>query len=64
MVFTTVEKAIEAISNGEMIVLVDDPQRENEGDLVMAAEKVTPEAINFLRKEGGGLFAFRWSIMR
>ena len=55
MVFTTVEKAIEAISNGEMIVLVDDPQRENEGDLVMAAEKVTPEAINFMRKEGGGL---------
>ena len=38
-----------------MVILVDDPRRENEGDLVMAAEKITPEAINFMRKEGGGL---------
>jgi len=38
-----------------MIILVDDPRRENEGDLVLAAEKVTPAAINFMRKEAGGL---------
>jgi len=38
-----------------MVVVMDDEDRENEGDLVMAAEKVTPEAINFMRKEGGGL---------
>lgn len=55
MVFATVEEALEDIRAGRMIILVDDPRRENEGDLVMAAESVTPEAINFMRKEGGGL---------
>jgi 3,4-dihydroxy 2-butanone 4-phosphate synthase / GTP cyclohydrolase II len=55
MGFATVERAIEDIRAGRMIVLVDDPRRENEGDLVMAAEAITPEAINFMRKEGGGL---------
>ncbi len=55
MTFATVEQAVEAISEGKIIILVDDPRRENEGDLVMAAEHVTPEAINFMRKEGGGL---------
>ena len=55
MVFASVEQALEDIRQGKMIILVDDPRRENEGDLVMAAEKVTPEAINFMRKEGGGL---------
>jgi 3,4-dihydroxy 2-butanone 4-phosphate synthase/GTP cyclohydrolase II len=55
MVFATVEEAIEDIRAGRMIILVDDPRRENEGDLVMAAESITPEAINFMRKEAGGL---------
>ncbi|RMH04513.1 MAG: bifunctional 3,4-dihydroxy-2-butanone-4-phosphate synthase/GTP cyclohydrolase II [Planctomycetota bacterium] len=55
MVYATVEEAIEDIRQGRMVILVDDPRRENEGDLVIAAEKVTPEAINFMRKEGGGL---------
>ncbi len=55
MVFATVEEAVNEIRAGRMIILVDDPRRENEGDLVMAAEKITPEAINFMRKEGGGL---------
>src|ERR1700680_1370221 len=53
--FATVEEAIEEIRQGRMIVLVDDEDRENEGDLAMAAEKVTPEAINFMAKYGRGL---------
>ncbi|MBC8404193.1 MAG: 3,4-dihydroxy-2-butanone-4-phosphate synthase, partial [Planctomycetes bacterium] len=61
MVFASVEEAIEDIRQGKMIILVDDPRRENEGDLVMAAEKVTPEAINFMRKEGGGLICLSLS---
>jgi len=50
-----VEEAIEDIKQGKMVVVVDDPNRENEGDLVLAAEKVTPEAINFMAKHGRGL---------
>jgi 3,4-dihydroxy 2-butanone 4-phosphate synthase / GTP cyclohydrolase II len=53
--FTTVEAAIEEIRAGRMIVVVDDEDRENEGDLTLAAEKVTPEAINFMAKYGRGL---------
>ncbi|HXW17499.1 MAG TPA: 3,4-dihydroxy-2-butanone-4-phosphate synthase [Candidatus Acidoferrales bacterium] len=53
--FASVEEAVEEIRNGRMIVLVDDEDRENEGDLTMAAEKVTPEAINFMAKFGRGL---------
>ncbi len=53
--FATVEEALEEIRQGRMIVIVDDEDRENEGDLVMAAEKVTPEAINFMAKHGRGL---------
>lgn len=50
-----VEEAIEAVKNGEIIIVVDDEDRENEGDFVCAAEKVTPEIINFMAKEGRGL---------
>jgi len=50
-----VEEAIEDIKQGKMVVVVDDPNRENEGDLVIAAEKVTPESINFMAKYGRGL---------
>ena len=53
--FATVEEALTEIRDGRMIVVVDDADRENEGDLVMAAEKVTPEAINFMAKHGRGL---------
>jgi len=53
--FATVEEAVEEIRQGRQIVLVDDEDRENEGDLAMAAEKVTPEAINFMAKHGRGL---------
>jgi 3,4-dihydroxy 2-butanone 4-phosphate synthase/GTP cyclohydrolase II len=51
----TVEQAVEDIRQGKMVVLVDDEDRENEGDLTMAAEKVTPEAINFMAQHGRGL---------
>ena len=53
--FAVVEEAVEEIRQGRMIVLVDDEDRENEGDLAMAAEKITPEAINFMAKYGRGL---------
>src|SRR5499433_244077 len=53
--FTDVSTAIEEIRAGRMIVVVDDEDRENEGDLTLAAEKVTPEAINFMAKFGRGL---------
>src|SRR3712207_3546653 len=53
--FNTIEEAIEDIRNGKMVVVVDDEDRENEGDLLMAAEKVTPEAINFMAKYARGL---------
>jgi 3,4-dihydroxy 2-butanone 4-phosphate synthase / GTP cyclohydrolase II len=55
MKFNTVEEAIEDIKKGRMVILVDDEDRENEGDLTMAAEAVTPEAINFMAKYGRGL---------
>lgn len=51
----SIEEAITAISHGNMVVVVDDEDRENEGDLVMAAEKATKESINFMMKEGRGL---------
>jgi 3,4-dihydroxy 2-butanone 4-phosphate synthase/GTP cyclohydrolase II len=54
-IFSSVEEAIEDIRRGHMVIVVDDEDRENEGDLVMAAEKVTPEAINFMAKYGRGL---------
>jgi 3,4-dihydroxy 2-butanone 4-phosphate synthase/GTP cyclohydrolase II len=53
--FTDVPEALEEIRAGRMIVVVDDEDRENEGDLTLAAEKVTPEAINFMAKYGRGL---------
>ena len=53
--FNTIEDAIEVFCNGEMLVVVDDEDRENEGDLVCAAETITPEKINFMAKHGRGL---------
>ncbi len=55
MGFDTIEKAIREIKKGKMIIVLDDESRENEGDLVMAAEKVTPKAINFMAKYARGL---------
>ncbi len=51
----TIEEAIEDIRNGRVVIVVDDEDRENEGDLVCAAEKITPEIINFMAREGRGL---------
>src|SRR6202161_2171001 len=62
--FATVEEALEEIRAGRMIVLVDDADRENEGDLAMAAEKVTPEAINFMTKFGRGLICLALTEQR
>jgi 3,4-dihydroxy 2-butanone 4-phosphate synthase/GTP cyclohydrolase II len=53
--FNTIDEAIDDIAKGKMVILVDDEDRENEGDLFIAAEKVTPEAINFMARHGRGL---------
>ena len=53
--FNSIEEAVEDIRNGKMIVVVDDEDRENEGDLVIAAQKITPDIINFMAKYAGGL---------
>jgi 3,4-dihydroxy 2-butanone 4-phosphate synthase / GTP cyclohydrolase II len=62
--FATIEEAAEEIRQGRMIVLVDDEDRENEGDLTMAAEKITPEAINFMTKYGRGLICLAMTEQR
>jgi 3,4-dihydroxy 2-butanone 4-phosphate synthase/GTP cyclohydrolase II len=54
-IFNSVEEAVEDIVKGKMLIVVDDEDRENEGDLIMAAEKVTPEAINIISKEARGM---------
>mgnify|MGYP000005850939 FL=1 len=54
-VFATIEEAIDEIRRGRIVIVVDDADRENEGDLVMAAEKATPEAINFMVTHGRGI---------
>src|SRR5712691_13105519 len=53
--FSTIERAVEDLRAGRFVVVVDDEDRENEGDLVVAAEKITPQAINFMAREGRGL---------
>src|ERR1700741_1247267 len=53
--FAAIEDAIAAIRAGRMVIVVDDEDRENEGDLTIAAEKITPEAINFMARYGRGL---------
>ena len=51
----TIQEAIEAVKKGQLVIVVDDENRENEGDFVAAAEKVTPEMINFMATHGRGL---------
>jgi len=53
--FASIEEAIEELRQGRMLVVTDDEDRENEGDLLMAADKATPEAVNFMAKHGRGL---------
>ena len=61
MAASSIEAVVEDIKNGKMVILVDDEDRENEGDLCMAAEMVTPEAINFMAKHGRGLICLALS---
>lgn len=51
----SIQEGIEAIKNGKLVIVVDDEDRENEGDFITAARNVTPEIINFMSKEGRGL---------
>jgi 3,4-dihydroxy 2-butanone 4-phosphate synthase/GTP cyclohydrolase II len=60
----TIPEAIEIIKSGGMLVVIDDPDRENEGDLLMAAEKATPEAINFMIRYGRGLVCVPMTAQR
>ena len=62
--FCAIEEAVERLKQGEMIIVVDDEDRENEGDFVIAAEKVTPEAINFMAKYGRGLICLAATAQR
>ncbi|HWR57538.1 MAG TPA: bifunctional 3,4-dihydroxy-2-butanone-4-phosphate synthase/GTP cyclohydrolase II [Thermodesulfovibrionales bacterium] len=62
--FNTIDEAIEDIAKGKMVILVDDEDRENEGDLCMAAEKVTSSAINFMAKHGRGLICLSLTPQR
>ena len=53
--FSNIEDIIEDVRNGKMVIMVDDEDRENEGDLIMAAERVRPEDINYMARYGRGL---------
>jgi len=53
--FSTIEDAIEDMRQGRIVIVVDDPDRENEGDFIVAADKITPDSVNFLAKYGRGL---------
>src|SRR3954454_18599911 len=55
MPFATIDEAAELYRRGEVVIIVDDEDRENEGDLCIAAEKITPEAVNFMATFGRGL---------
>lgn len=54
-VLNTIEEAIEDFRQGKIVIVVDDEDRENEGDFIIAAEKVTPEIVNFMLKNGRGV---------
>lgn len=62
--FARIDDAVKSLQAGKMIIVVDDEDRENEGDLTIAAEKVTPEAINFMAKEGRGLICLSMTQRR
>jgi 3,4-dihydroxy 2-butanone 4-phosphate synthase/GTP cyclohydrolase II len=62
--FASIEDAVQAVRDGRMIIVVDDEDRENEGDLTVAAEKITPEAINFMATHGRGLICMPMTAER
>ena len=51
----TIDEAIQSMKNGEFVIVVDDEDRENEGDFIIAAEKITEEKVNFMLREGRGV---------
>src|SRR5688500_3785784 len=62
--FASIESAVDAIRDGQMVIVVDDADRENEGDLTIAAEKITPDAINFMATHGRGLICMPMTAKR
>ena len=64
MSFATIPEAVEELRAGRMLVVVDDEDRENEGDLTMAADCITPEAINFMATHGRGLICLSLAAER
>lgn len=64
MKLNTIEEAIEDFRAGKFLIVVDDEDRENEGDFIIAAEKITPEKVNFMLKEGRGVLCAPISISR
>src|SRR6202047_1656637 len=62
--FATIEEAIEDVRQGRMVIVCDDENRENEGDLTLAAQFATPDAINFMAKEGRGLICLALTAER
>jgi len=62
--FNTIDEAIKDLQDGKMLIVVDDPDRENEGDLIMAAELVKPEHVNFITREGRGLLCLPITAQR
>ena len=61
---SSIEEAVEDFRNGKFLIVVDDEDRENEGDFIIAAEKITPEAVNFMLKEGRGVLCVPLSESR
>src|SRR5262245_13512318 len=64
MRFATIEEALQDIQEGRLVIIVDDEDRENEGDLMVAADKVTPDAINFMATHGHGLICLAMTGQR
>src|SRR6201988_5055960 len=62
--FAAIEDAVAAIRAGRMVIVVDDEDRENEGDLTIAAEKITPDAVNFMARYGRGLVCLSMTAER
>ena len=64
MQLSSVEQGVKEIKDGKFVIIVDDEDRENEGDLVIAAEMITPEAINFMARFGRGLICLALTAQR
>ena len=64
MKFDSIQSAVDEIRNGQCVVIVDDADRENEGDVVMASELITPDAVNFMAKYARGLICVSISAQR